>query len=140
MEQFPMEQFLIQHILHSLVLQHSISISKQVVDLNSFNSGDIYLCSLGKFYSFATINVSNIFVFTGIIFDVVLFVQIIIYLLFSVFSIFKNGFLLTNFSSDFIFYKIYINYQRSLNSFMYFYSFLLHKIFKILQFFQYTKI
>ena len=33
-------------------MEHPISNSKQVVDLDSFNSGDIYLSSLGKFSSF----------------------------------------------------------------------------------------
>ena len=36
------------------LVQHSISNSKQVADLDSFNSGDIYLSSLGKFSSFVT--------------------------------------------------------------------------------------
>ena len=38
------------------VVQHSISNSKQVADLDSFNSGNIYLFSLGKFSSFVTKN------------------------------------------------------------------------------------
>ena len=36
------------------LVQHSVSNSKQVADLDSFNSGDIYLSSLGKFSSFVT--------------------------------------------------------------------------------------
>ena len=36
------------------LVQHSISNSKQVADFDSFNSGDIYLSSLGKFSSFVT--------------------------------------------------------------------------------------
>ena len=35
-------------------VQHSISNSKELADFDSFNSGDIYLFSLGKFSSFAT--------------------------------------------------------------------------------------
>ena len=44
-----------------------------------------------------------------------------------------------HFSSDFIFYKTVSNFQKRLNSFMYFYGFLLRKILEILQYFQYTK-
>ena len=36
------------------LVQHSISNSKQVADHDSFNSGDIYLSSLGKFSSLVT--------------------------------------------------------------------------------------
>ena len=36
------------------LVQHSVSNSKQVADLDSFNSGDIYLSCLDKFSSFAT--------------------------------------------------------------------------------------
>ena len=36
------------------LVQHAISNSKQMADLDSFNSGDIYLSSLGKFSSFVT--------------------------------------------------------------------------------------
>ena len=38
------------------------------------------------------------------------------------------------------FIRRYTNFQKRLNSFMYFYGFLLRKILEILQFFQYTKI
>ena len=82
-----------------------------------------------------------------------LFIQIII-VLFSVFNIFHLVFstnsiklcgfkfehFTIHFSSDFIFIRRYTNSQKCLNSFMYFYCFLLRKILKILQFFQYTKI
>ena len=71
------------------LVQHSISNYKQVADLNSFISGDIYLSSLGKFSSSVTIKCFfNISVLTGIIFVDMLFVQSIINLSFSVFSIF----------------------------------------------------
>ena len=43
------------------LVQHAISNSKQVVDLDSFNSGDIYLSSLGKFSSFVTAKCSPTF-------------------------------------------------------------------------------
>ena len=70
-EQFLMEQFLIQQILQSCValVQHSVFNFKRVADLDSFNSGYIYLSSLGKFSSF----VFNIFVITGINCDTLIF-------------------------------------------------------------------
>ena len=45
------------------LVQHAISNSKQVVDLDSFNSGDIYLSSLSKFPSFVTTNCSPTLLF-----------------------------------------------------------------------------
>ena len=96
---------------------------------------------------------SNISVLTGIIFDTILFVQIIIFHLVFLASliryflltqsnyvvlnlhIFQNIFLLILF-----FIRWYTNFQKHLNSFMYFYGFLLRKILETLQFFQYTKI
>ena len=77
-------------------MQHSISNSKQVADLNSFSSGDIYLSSLGTFcFSVIIEFFSNISVLTSIIFHLVLFVEIIINLLFNLFSIFNQVFFTT---------------------------------------------
>ena len=60
------------------IVQHPISNSKQVADLDSFNSGDIYLSSFSKFSLFVTTKCSPTFVLIGIIFDVILFIQVII--------------------------------------------------------------
>ena len=92
---------------------------------------------------------SNISVLNGIIFDVVLFVQLLLtfYLSFLALLIryfFTNSVKLcgfkfeqfsTHFSSDFIFYKTAYRFSKTL-----FYGSLLRKILEILQFFQNTKI
>ena len=78
-------------------VQHSICNSKEVADLASFTSGDIYLSSLGKFHSFICYHkmFSNISALTGITLDVMLLVLSFTSLLFSVFRILKYLSLLT---------------------------------------------
>ena len=125
-----------------------------MVDLDSFHSGDICLSSLGKFLFICCHEVFSIIaVLTGIIFAVLLFVQLIINLI-SVFGIFNKVFFShtvklcgfkfehfsIHFSSDFIFLRQYTNFQKRLKFYMYFYGISLCKILEILQFLQYTKI
>ena len=136
------------------LMQHPISNSKQVVDLDSFNSGDIYLSSLSKFSSFVTANCSPTFLSLLVSFLALCYstkLLLIFYLVFLTFL--TKGFLLTQsncvtFSTYILpfcmlpyifllilfFIRRYTNFQKRL-----IYGFLLRKILEILQFFQYTK-
>ena len=146
-----MEHFLIQQMLDSLVL-HLCSIlflilSKWRTDLDSFNSGDIYLCSLGKFSSSLTITCFPSFLSLLVSFLMSYYLSQLLltfYLVFLAFLI--RYFLLTQsncpvlnlnilayiFPLILFFKRRYTNFQKRLNSFVYFYGFLLHKILQIL--------
>ena len=136
-------------------MQHPISNSKQVVDLDSFNSGDIYLSSLSKFSSIVTANCSPTFLSLLVSFLALCYSTKLLLIFYLVFLTFLNkGFLLTQsncvtFSTYILpfcmlpyifllilfFIRRYTNFQKRL-----IYGFLLRKILEILQFFQYTKI
>ena len=128
-------------------MQCSISNSKQVTDLNSFNSGDTYLSSLGKFCS--SVNIKCFPTFRSLLvslFDVMLFVKLLLtfYLAFLAFLI--SHLLLTQSNSVvlnlnilayislliLLFMRRYANLQKHLNSFMNLNDSLLRKIFEIL--------
>ena len=128
-------------------MQCSISNSKQVADVNSFNSGDIYLSSLGKFCSSVTIKCVLTFLSLLVsLFDVMLFVKLLLtfYLAFLAFLI--SYLLLTQSNSVvlnlnilayillliLLFMRRYANLQKHLNSFMNLNDSLLRKIFEIL--------
>ena len=91
---------------------------------------------------------SNICVLTVIIFGVMLFIQIIIDILFSVFNIFNKVFFnnsvkLYGFTFEHVttfLIRQYTSFQKHFNSSMYFFHFWLCKMLEILQVFQYTKI
>ena len=120
----------------------------QVADLDSFNSGDIYLSSLSKFSSFVTTKCFPSFLSLMVSFLTLSYLSklLLFYLVFVAFLI--RYFLLTHFTNILlnIFLLIlflirqYTNFQKRLNFFMYFYRFLLCKILEILQYFQYIKI
>ena len=137
------------------LVQHSFSNSKQVADLDSFNSGDIYLSSLSKFSSFVTRECFPSFPSLLVSFLALSYsskLLLIFYLAFLTFLI--RYFLLTQSNCValnlnillYIFLLIlflirrHTNFQKRLNFFMSFYRFLLRKILKILQYFQYIKI
>ena len=137
------------------LVQHPISNSKQVADLDSFNFGDIYLSSLSKFSSFVTTKCSPTFLFLLVSFLTLCYSSKLLLIFYLVFLTFLTRcFLLTQsncvvlnlnmlryiFVLILFFTRGYTNFQKPLNSFMYFYGFLLRKILEILQFFQYTKI
>ena len=142
------------------LVQHPISNSKQVVDLDSFNSGDIYLSSLSKFSSFVTTKCSPTFLSLLVSFLALCYSSKLLLIFYSVFLTFLtrcffltqsncvifSTYILPFYMLPYIFLLIlffirrYTNFQKRLNSFMYFYGFLLRKILEILQFFQYTKI
>ena len=138
-----------------VALVHPISNSKQVADLDFFNSGDIYLSSLSKFSSFVTTKCSPTFLFLLVSFLTLCYSSKLLLIFYLVFLTFLTRcFLLTQsncvvlnlnmlryiFVLILFFTRGYTNFQKPLNSFMYFYGFLLRKILEILQFFQYTKI
>ena len=137
------------------LVQHSISNSKQVVDLDSFDSGDIYLSSLGKFSSFVITKCFSSFLsllVSCLTLSYLSKLLLIFYLAFLTFLI--RYFLLTQskcvalnlkillyiFLLILFFIRRYTNFQKHLNSFIYLYGFLLRKILEILQYFQYIKI
>ena len=135
--------------------QHSIFNSKQVEGLDYFDSGDICLSSLGKFSSFITIkcfptSLSLLVSFltscysskSVLIFYLAFLAFLIKYFLLSQPScaVLNLNIIACIFLLILFFIRRYTNFQKRLNSFMYFYGFLLRKILEILQFFQYTKI
>ena len=126
-------------------MQHSISNSKQVANLNSFNYGDIYLSSLGKFSSSVTIcpyfltscYLSELLLtfylsFLAFLMSYFLLTQAANYVVLNL-NILAYIFLLILF-----FVRWYTNFQKHLNSFLNFYGSFLCKILEIVQFFQYT--
>ena len=137
------------------LVQHPISNSKQVVDLDSFNSGDIYLSSLSKFSSFVTTKCSPTFLSLLVSFLALCYSSKLLLIFYSVFLTFLtrcffltqsncvifSTYILPFYMLPYIFLLIlffirrYTNFQKRL-----IYGFLLRKILEILQFFQYTKI
>ena len=102
---------------------YSIHNSKQVADLDSFNSGDIYLSSLRQFSSFVTIKCIPTFLSLLVsIFDVVLFFSKSVKLRGLNLNILSYIVLLVLF-----FIRWYSNFQKRLNSFMYFNGFFLFR-------------
>ena len=142
------------------VVQHPFSNSKQVADLDSFHSGDIYLSSLSKFSSFVTTKCSPTFLSLLVSFLALCYSSKLLLIFYSVFLTFLtrcffltqsncvifSTYILPFYMLPYIFLLIlffirrYTNFQKRLNSFMYFYGFLVRKILEILQFFQNTKI
>ena len=126
-----------------------------MVDLDSFNSGNIYLSSLSKFSSFVTTMCSPTFLSLLVSFLALCYSSKLLLIFYSVFLTFLTRcFLLTQ--SNWVIFSTYIlqfymlpyifllilffvrrytNFQKGL-----IYGFLLRKILEILQFFQYTKI
>ena len=137
------------------LVQHPISNSKQVVDLDSFNSGDIYLSSLSKFSSFVTTKCSPTFLSLLVSFLALCYSSKLLLIFYSVFLTFLtrcffltqsncvifSTYILPFYMLPYIFLLIlffirrYINFQKRL-----IYDFMFRKILEILQFFQYTKI
>ena len=114
------------------LVKHSVSNSKQVADLNSFNSGNIYLSSLGKFSSSVTIKCFSTFLsllvsfLTSYCLSQVLLTFYLAYLAFRISFFFINSVKLrgfkfkdfsVNFSSDFIFYKTVHRFAKMLKFF-----------------------
>ena len=137
------------------LVQHSVSNSKQVADPNSFNSCNFYLSSLGKFSSFVTIKCFPTFLsllvsfLTSCYLSKLLLIFYFVFLAFLIryFKLTQSNCVVLNLNIlPYIFLLILFfirrstNFQKRLNSFMYFYGFLLRKISEILQFFQYTKV
>ena len=136
-------------------MQHAISNSKQVADLDSFNSGDIYLSSLSKFSSFVTTMCSPTLLSLLVSFlalycsSKLLLIFYLVILTFLTKCFFSNSVKLCDYFNihftilhvTYIFLLIlffirrYTNFQKRL-----IYGFLLRKILEILQFLQYTKI
>ena len=157
MQQFLMEQFLIQQILQSCValVQHSVFNFKRVADLDFFNSGYIYLSSLGKFSSFVFIKCFSTFLslLVSIVtpwysskllltFYLALLAFLISYFLLTQANcaVSKLNILPCIFPLILKFMRQYTHFQEHLKSVMCFYGFLLCKILQILQCSQYTKI
>ena len=102
---------------------YSIHNSKQVADLDSFNSGDIYLSSLRQFSSIVTIKCIPTFLSLLVsIFEVVLFFTNSIKLCGLNLNILPYIVLLVLF-----FIRWYSSFQKRLNSFMYFNGFFLFR-------------
>ena len=144
-------------------VQHSISNLKQVAELDSFNSSDIYLSILSNFSSFVKTKCFSLFLCLLVSFLTLCYsskLLLTFYLVSLTFLI--RYFLLTqsncvvlnldillyvillifyHFLFIYLFFLIrrYTNFQKRFNSFMYFYGFLLRKILEILQFFQNAK-
>ena len=130
-------------------MQHSISNSKQVADLDSFNFGVtfILLAWVNFLYllpTFLSLLVSFLtFCYSSklLLFSSLAFLAFLI----SYFSLPQSNCVILNLKIlPYIFLVIlfiirqYTNFQKCINSFMYFYGFLLRKILEILQFFRYT--
>ena len=117
------------------LVQHAISNSKQVVDLDSFNSGDIYLSSLSKFSSFVTTKCSPTFLSLLVSFLALCYSSKLLLIFYLVFLTFLTRCFFTNsvklcgfftihftilhviihFSSDFIFYNAQCQFWKALN-------------------------
>ena len=136
-------------------VQHFISNSKQVADHDSFNSRDIHLSSLGNFSSSVTTKCFPKFLSFLVSFLALCYsskFSLMFYLMFLTFLI--RYFLITQSNGvvlnlNILLYIVLLflfsirwnaNFQKRLNSYMYFYDFLLRKILEILQVFQYAKI
>ena len=137
------------------LVQHAISNSKQVVDLDSFNSGDIYLSSLSKFPSFVTTQCSPTLLSLLVSFLalcsssklLLIFYLVILTFLTRCFLLTPSNcvifstYILPFYMLPYVFILIlffirrYTNFQKRL-----IFGFLLRRILEILQFFQYTKI
>ena len=137
------------------LVQHSISNSKQVADLDSFNSGDINISSLGKYSSSVTSKYFPVFLSLLVSFLtscysfklLLTFYVAFLAFLVSYFLLTQSNCLVLNlgtlaciFLLISFFIRRYTNFQKRLNSFMNFYGYLLRKFLEIVQFFQYTKI
>ena len=117
------------------LVQHPVSNSKQVVDVDSFNSGNNYLSSLSKFSSFVTTECSPTFLFLLVSFLALCYSCLLLLIFYLVFLTFLTRcFLLTqsncvifftihftilhftiHFSSDFIFYETVHQFSKALN-------------------------